>query len=93
MQLAPPHNQPRKHSVDGPRYPLLEALLQELGLELKGRYTNGDVANIFGVTTRTIEKLQAKGRLKRRELPGHAKCLSCDLEDYLQNSEAAYKND
>jgi|GEM_PF-5367411 len=74
---------------DVPRYPLLEALLHELGLALKGRYTTSDVAEIFGVSRRTIEKLQASGKLKRRNLPGHAKCLSQDLEEFLQSSESS----
>ena len=37
------------------KYPLLETLLDEKGLSLKGTYTNRDVASIFGVSVRTIQ--------------------------------------
>ena len=68
------------------RYPLLEALLQERGLRLKGTYTNADVATIFNVSPRTIQEWSRSGYLKRRNLPGRAKFLSQDLEDFLENS-------
>jgi len=38
-----------------PTYPLLERLLVERGLWLKGIYTNKDAAEIFGCSVRTIQ--------------------------------------
>ncbi len=89
MKIPPPLYPARLDpNPDESRYPLLEPLLRELGLNLKGRYTTGDIAEIFGVCGRTIEKLWAAGKLQRRSLPGHARCLSCDLEEYLLTSQA-----
>ncbi len=68
------------------RYRLLEAVLQERGLCLKGAYTNADVATIFKVSPRTIQEWSRSGRLKRRNLPGRVKFLSQDLEELLENS-------
>lgn len=66
--------------------PLLETLLREKGLSLKGTYTNRDVADIFDVAVRTIQEWCRNGGLKPRRLPGRAKFLSGDLEEFLQNS-------
>lgn len=74
-------------------YPLLGALLAACGLPLRGCYTTKDVAEIFEVSKRTIEKLQAEGTLRRRKLPGYGKCLSCDLEELLQGSESSRGSD
>jgi hypothetical protein len=69
-------------------FPLLEALLREKGLSLKGTYTNRDVADMFGVATRTIQEWCRNGDLKPRKLPGRARFLSGDLEAFLQNSSS-----
>lgn len=69
-----------------PRYPLLEALLAQKGLPLKGLYTNNDAAQIFGVAARTIQDWRQNGKLKGRDLPGRARFLSEDLEAFLENS-------
>jgi len=37
------------------RYPLLESLLAQKGMSLKGTYTNRNVADIFNVSVRTIQ--------------------------------------
>ncbi len=68
------------------KFPLLEALLHERGMSLKGIYTNHDVADIFGVATRTIQEWSRNGKLKPRNLPGRFRFLSADLEEFLQNS-------
>ena len=70
------------------RFPLLEALLREKGLSLKGIYTNHDVADIFGVATRTIQERIRNGYLTARMLPGRGRFLSQDLEEFLQNSSS-----
>lgn len=67
-------------------FSLLETLLREKGLSLKGTYTNRDVAEIFDVAVRTIQEWCRNGDLKPRKLPGRAKFLSGDLEEFLQNS-------
>ena len=68
------------------KYPLLETILAHKGLQLQGMYTVGDVATIFGVGVRAIQDRMKKGKLNSRSLPGHAKFLSLDLEDFLRNS-------
>jgi excisionase family DNA binding protein len=68
------------------RYALLEAILEEKGLELKGIYTIRDTASIFGVSVRTIQDWVRDGKLMARDLPGRGRFLSEDLEQFLQNS-------
>jgi len=68
------------------KFPLLETLLAAKGLSLKGTYTNRDVADMFDVAVRTIQEWSRNGNLKPRKLPGRAKFLSGDLEEFLQNS-------
>jgi len=68
------------------KYPLLESLLSEKGLRLKGTYTNRDVAEIFRVSVRTIQERVKSGELRVRDLPGRGRYLSGDLEEFLKNS-------
>ena len=68
------------------KYPLLKVLLEEKRLPLKGTYTNRDVANIFGVSVRTIQDWSRNGEFKPRNLPGRGRFLSEDLEEFLLNS-------
>lgn len=68
------------------KYPLLKTLLDERRLSLKGTYTNRDVAKIFGVSVRTIQDWSRNGDFKPRHLPGRARFLSEDLEQFLLNS-------
>jgi excisionase family DNA binding protein len=68
------------------RYPLLEALLEEKGLKLKGIYTVRDAASIFGVSVRTIQEWVRDGKLIARDLPGRGRFLSEDLERFLRES-------
>ncbi len=68
------------------RYPLLESLLAQKGMALKGTYTNRDVAGIFEVSVRTIQDWVRKGDLVGRNLPGRARFLSEDLETFLEHS-------
>jgi|SRR5215469_243854 len=72
-------------SDDKPRYPLLEALLAQLGLELKGRYKIADAAAIFGNSRRTIQDWVQAGKLTARDM-GHYRFLSEDFEDFLRKS-------
>jgi transposase len=68
------------------RYPRLEAILSMKNLPLKPMYSNRDVAEIFGVTIKTIQNYVAAGKLHPRDLPGRAKYLAQDLEDYIESS-------
>jgi hypothetical protein len=68
------------------KYPLLETILAHKGLQLKGMYTLSDVAGIFGVCVRAIQDRTKHGHLNSRNLPGRAKFLSIDLEDFLRTS-------
>ncbi len=72
--------------VSQPQFPLLERLLFEKNLPLLGVYTNADVAKIFGVSVRTVSDWVRVGKLHSRTLPGRARFLSQDLEDFLRNS-------
>jgi excisionase family DNA binding protein len=67
-------------------YPLLEPILRQKGLTLKGIYTGGDAARIFGVSVRTIQDWCREGKLRSRDLPGRGRFLSTDLEAFLENS-------
>jgi hypothetical protein len=68
------------------QYPLLEEVLSLRGMCLQPVYTVRDVAKLFGVTTRSIQTRVAHGQFQARDLPGRAKFLSVDLEDFLRNS-------
>ena len=67
-------------------YPLLQELLKLRGLPLKPMYTNREVAEIFGVSIRAIQARIQKGDLIARDLPGRARFLPSDLEEYLSKS-------
>ena len=69
------------------RYPLLEALLEQKGLQLRGIYTVRDVAAILGVSRRTTQEWCRDGRLTSRDLPGRGRFLSEDLEPFLRESQ------
>lgn len=71
------------------RYPLLEEILALRGLSLKPMFTTRDVAVIFGVSTRAIQLRMANGHLASRDLPGRAKCLPQDLEEFLSASRSS----
>ena len=71
---------------DSIRYPLLESLLRQRGLNLKGIYTILDAAEIFGVSTRTLQDWVRDCKLVARELPGRGRFLSEDLELVLERS-------
>jgi len=68
------------------KYPLLETVLAYRGIPMKGSFTAQDVADIFSVTTRTIQTRIKRGGLTSRDLPGRSKFLAMDLEQFLQQS-------
>jgi hypothetical protein len=70
-----------------PKYPLLEEILALRQMALQPMYTNQDVGKLFGVSVRAIQDRVASGKLAARDLPGRAKFLPCDLEEYLRQSK------
>jgi hypothetical protein len=71
------------------RFPLLETIISYKGLSMKGDFTLQDVADLFSVTTRTIQSRIKRGGLTARDLPGRSKFLAVDLEQFLQASSKA----
>ena len=65
---------------------LLQQLLREKNISPKGVYHNKDVAEIFGVSTRTVQTWVHDGKLQARNLPGCSRFLSQDLELFLEQS-------
>lgn len=76
-----------------PKYPLLEELLALRQMTLQATYTIREVATLFDVTTRAIQTRVASGQLASRDLPGRAKFLPTDLEEFLQNSRRNRRQD
>jgi len=68
------------------RYPLLEEMLALRDMHLQATYTIRDLARLFGVTVRSIQARVASGQLSSRDLPGRAKFLPVDLEQFLRES-------
>ena len=63
--------------------PLLETILAQRGLPLKALYTIHDAAGLFDVSVRAIQERVKLGKLNARNLPGRARFLSVDLEEFL----------
>ena len=73
-----------------PTFPLLQTLFAQRGLRLEGfggLYTTRDVARIFGVCPRTVNRWCREGKLHPRKHLGRAKFLSEDLEAFLSAGE------
>ena len=73
------------------RYPLLEEMLALRGMRLQATYTNRDLGQLFEVSIRTIQDRVATGQLTSRDLPGRAKFLQIDLEEFLRNSRRRHR--
>jgi hypothetical protein len=67
-------------------FPLLEQILKILGQPLQPMYSARDLARIFKVSVRAIQHRIESGRLMPRDLPGRAKFLPQDIEDFLAGS-------
>jgi hypothetical protein len=70
----------------GQRYPLLTTLLLIRGLPYQATYTISDVGHLLSASTRAVQDRAASGQLPTRDLPGRAKFLADDLEEFLRNS-------
>jgi hypothetical protein len=68
------------------RYPLLDEILALKGMTSQAMYTTRDAAKIFGVSTKAIQNRIASGQFKTRDLPGRAKFLNQDFEEFLTSS-------
>ena len=75
------------------RYPLLESLLRQKGLPLKGIYKYQDAAQIFDASVRTIQQYVRDGNLRCRDLPARGRFLSEDLEIFLKESRRPTDDD
>jgi hypothetical protein len=74
-----------------PRYPLLEEMLALRGMLLQATYNNRDLGTLFGVSCRSIQDWSASGRINARDLPGRARFLPADIEEFLRNSRRPQK--
>ena len=70
-------------------FPLLEQILTVLAIPLQPMYSTRDLARMFKVSARAIQHRIAAGQLRPRDLPGRAKFLPQDLEDFLAGSQAS----
>ena len=73
-------------SLQSSKYPLLEEILALRQMTIQPMYTICDVANLFGVSVRAIQARVASSQLSSRDLPGRAKFLTADLEQFLRES-------
>jgi hypothetical protein len=55
-------------------------------MKRKGNWKLRDVAQLFDCSVRSIQDRVYDGELKERDLPGGAKFLDGDLEEFLRNS-------
>ena len=69
------------------KYPLLAEVLALRQQPFQPFYSGSDVAALFGVTARSIQSRVSAGQLTKRDLPGRAKFLPGDLEEFLQKSK------
>lgn len=74
-------------SPQAPKYPLLEEVLALRQMTLQPMYTIRDVAKLFDVSVRAIQARVSSGQLPSRDLPGRAKFLPVDLEQFLRESK------
>ena len=72
-------------------YPLLEAILAIKNLPLRAIYTTRQVAEVFGVSPRALQNWIEQGKIVTRDLPGRARLLPSDIEDFLRNSRGPQK--
>ena len=74
------------HQENIARYPMLEGILALRNLPLQPMYTTRAAAQVFGITGRGLQNWMRSGRLVPRDLPGRARFLSKDLEEFLMAS-------
>jgi hypothetical protein len=72
---------------DTGKYPLLEAILAIKNLPLQPMYSTRSIAEIFGVSARSIDNRMSSGQLISRNSPGRTHSLPEDLEAFLRSSK------
>lgn len=68
------------------KYPLLEAMLTIKNIPLQPTYSTRTLASLFNVSMRAIQNRISSGQLVPRDLPGRAKFLPKDVEEFLAAS-------
>ena len=68
------------------KYPLLEAMLTIKNMPLQPTYSTRCLASLFNVSMRAIQNRFSSGQLAPRDLPGRAKFLPQDIEEFLTAS-------
>jgi excisionase family DNA binding protein len=68
------------------RFPLLESVLANRGLQPCAIYSLREAAKVFGVSSRTLQDWISGKKLRARKLPGHGRFLPQDLEEFLAAS-------
>ncbi len=69
------------------KYPLLGEILALKNLSLEPMYTIRNIAEIFSVSSRSVQNWISCGKLTARSLPGRWKFLTQDVEDFLEASK------
>ena len=72
--------------LESMKYPLLEAMLAIKNLPLQPTYSTRSLADLFNVSMRAIQNRVSSGQLIPRDLPGRAKFLPQDVEEFLAAS-------
>jgi hypothetical protein len=74
------------NKLETPKYPLLEAMLTIKNLPLQPTYSTRSLAQLFDVSMPAIQNRVSSGQLVPRDLPGQAKFLPQDVEEFLTAS-------
>ena len=67
-------------------YPLLESLLEQKHLPMKGIFTYHDLAHILDAGVRTVQVWCKEKRIVVRDLPARGRFLAQDIEQFLERS-------
>ena len=74
------------HESEPRKYPLLQSLLEQKHLPMKGVFTYRDLAKLFDAGVRTIQVWCKDGKIVVRDLPARGRFLAQDVEDFLERS-------
>jgi hypothetical protein len=68
------------------RYPLLESLLEQKHLPMKGIFTYHDLAKMLDAGVRTVQVWCKDKKIVVRDLPARGRFLAQDIEEFLERS-------
>lgn len=74
-----------------PHYPFLEEMLALRGMSLQATYSIRDFARLFSVSTRAVQDWVVAEHINSRYLPGRARFLPTDIEEFLRGSKRKKK--